>query len=154
MATHSSILAWRIPGRGEPGGLPSMGSQSWTQLKRLSSSSRLFNSFPSGTSGKEPACQCRRHKRHRVYPWVRKIHWRRAWQPVPAFLLGDSPWTVEPGGLQSTELQRVRHDLAPELTCTPAPRPPSLQPCTDPILFFSVPVLDRCSSSCWLPLLP
>ena len=26
MATHSSILAWRIPGKGEPGGLPSMGS--------------------------------------------------------------------------------------------------------------------------------
>ena len=33
MATHSSTLAWRIPGTGEPGGLPSMGSQSWTQLK-------------------------------------------------------------------------------------------------------------------------
>ena len=28
MATHSSILAWRIPGMGEPGGLPSMGSRS------------------------------------------------------------------------------------------------------------------------------
>ena len=27
MATHSSILAWRIPGTGEPGGLPSTGSQ-------------------------------------------------------------------------------------------------------------------------------
>ena len=25
MATHSSVLAWRIPGTGEPGGLPSMG---------------------------------------------------------------------------------------------------------------------------------
>ena len=40
MATHSSVLAWRIPGTGEPGGLPSMGvTQSQTQLKRLSSSS-------------------------------------------------------------------------------------------------------------------
>ena len=39
MATHSSILAWRIPGTEEPGGLPSMGSQSRTRLKRLSSSS-------------------------------------------------------------------------------------------------------------------
>ena len=28
MATHSSVLAWRIPGMGEPGGLPSMGSHS------------------------------------------------------------------------------------------------------------------------------
>ena len=26
IATHSSVLAWRIPGTGEPGGLPSMGS--------------------------------------------------------------------------------------------------------------------------------
>ena len=33
MATHSSVLAWRIPGMGQPGGLPSMGSQSRTRLK-------------------------------------------------------------------------------------------------------------------------
>ena len=39
MATHSSVLTPRIPGTAEPGGLPSMGSQSWTRLKRLSSSS-------------------------------------------------------------------------------------------------------------------
>ena len=39
MATHSSVLAWRIPGTGEPGGLLSIGSQSRTRLKRLSSSS-------------------------------------------------------------------------------------------------------------------
>ena len=42
MATQSSVLAWRIPGTGEPGGLPSMGSHSQTQLKRLSSSSSKF----------------------------------------------------------------------------------------------------------------
>ena len=39
MAPHTSVLAWRIPGTGEPGGLLSVGSQSQTQLKRLSSSS-------------------------------------------------------------------------------------------------------------------
>ena len=39
MATHSSVLAWRIPGTRNPGGLPSMGSQSRTRLKQLSSSS-------------------------------------------------------------------------------------------------------------------
>ena len=39
MATHSSVLAWRIPGTGEPSELPSMESQSWTRLQRLSSSS-------------------------------------------------------------------------------------------------------------------
>ena len=38
MATHCSVLAWRIPGTGEAGGLPSMGSQSRTRLKRRSSS--------------------------------------------------------------------------------------------------------------------
>ena len=38
MATYSSVLAWRIPGMGEPGGLPSMGSQSRTRLTRLSNS--------------------------------------------------------------------------------------------------------------------
>ena len=37
MATHSSILAWRIPGTAEPVGLLSMGLQSRTQLKQLSS---------------------------------------------------------------------------------------------------------------------
>ena len=44
MATHSSILAQRIPGTEEPGGLPSTGShaQSQTRLKQLSSSSSLM----------------------------------------------------------------------------------------------------------------
>ena len=41
MATHSSILAWKIPGMEEPGGLQSMGSRSRTRLKRLSSSSSI-----------------------------------------------------------------------------------------------------------------
>ena len=39
MATHSSVLAWRIPGTAEPGRLPSMGSHSQIRLRRLSSSS-------------------------------------------------------------------------------------------------------------------
>ena len=43
MATHSSVLAWRIPGPGKPGvyGV----TQSWTRLKRLSSSSSNNNSY-------------------------------------------------------------------------------------------------------------
>ena len=36
--------------------------------------------------------------------WVRSLGWedprRRAWQPTPVFLPGESPWTEEPGGLQ------------------------------------------------------
>ena len=43
---------------------------------------------PRWHSGKEPTCQCRRHKRPGFNPWVRKIPWRRAWQPTPAFLPG------------------------------------------------------------------
>ena len=41
MATHSSVLAWRIPGKGEPGGLPSIGSHrvghNWGQQQQPSS---------------------------------------------------------------------------------------------------------------------
>ena len=45
MATHSSVFAWRIPGTGEPRGLPSMGSQSQTRLEWLSSSSSRLTEF-------------------------------------------------------------------------------------------------------------
>ena len=58
--------------------------------------------------GKESACQCRRHK---FNPWVRKIPWRRKWQPTPVFLPGEfhgqrSLASYNPWGL------RVKHDLA------------------------------------------
>ena len=39
---------------------------------------------------KEPACHCKRCKRHEFDPWVGKIPWRRAWQPTPGFLPGKS----------------------------------------------------------------
>ena len=57
MTTHSSVLAWRIPGTGEPGGLPSLGSQSQIRLKRLSSSSSSsinYVGFPGGVVVKNP----------------------------------------------------------------------------------------------------
>ena len=73
--------------------------------------------FPGGTSGKEPTCQCRRQKRHRFNPWVRKIRWRRAWQPTPVFLPGEShgqrslvgysPWG--PKELDTTEVTEHAH---------------------------------------------
>ena len=40
-------------------------------------------------------------------PWVGKIPWRRAWHPTSVFWPGESPWTEEPGELQSMGLQRV-----------------------------------------------
>ena len=46
--------------------------------------------FETRVSGKEPVCQCKRHKRCGFDPWVRKIPWRRAWQPTPVFLPGES----------------------------------------------------------------
>ena len=46
--------------------------------------------------------------------WARSLAWedhlRRAWQPTPVFLPGESPWTEEPGRLQSMGWQRVRYD--------------------------------------------
>ena len=56
MVTYSSVLAWRIPGMVEPGGLPSMGSQSRTRLTWLSSSSSSMGAFPSSSVGKESVC--------------------------------------------------------------------------------------------------
>ena len=59
------------------------------QNHRTDSTSCDFNA-PGGTSGKEPTCQCRRCKRPGFYPWIRKIPWRREWQPIPVFLPGKS----------------------------------------------------------------
>ena len=43
-----------------------------------------------GARSKEPACQFRRCERHRFNPWVRKIPWRRKWQPTPVFMPEES----------------------------------------------------------------
>ena len=98
MATHSSVLAWSIPGRGDPGGLPSMGSHrvghdgnnlAVGELKHSEYGhfrSMIYYSvrgFPGNTSGKqsesskEPTCNCRRCNRRGFDPSVRKILWRR-----------------------------------------------------------------------------
>ena len=60
--------------------------------------------FPGGTSRKEPACPCKRPKRHRFDPLVGKIPWRRAQQPTAVFLPGESH------GLPSIGSGRVGHD--------------------------------------------
>ena len=71
---------------------------------------RMILGFPGGTSGRAPACQCRKLRGHGFDPWVGKIPCRRAWQPTPVFLPGESPWREEPSGLQSMGSQRVGHD--------------------------------------------
>ena len=72
-----------------------------------------YKGFQSDADGRELADQRRRHKRFRFSSWVQKIPWRRAWQPTPLFLPGESPWTEEPGRLvhrvakSRTPLQRL-----------------------------------------------
>ena len=63
-----------------------------------------------GASGKEPTCQCRRHKRRGFNPRVGKIPWRRAWQPTPVFLPGESCRQRSLAGLQPIGSHRVRHE--------------------------------------------
>ena len=58
----------------------------------------IYTGFPGGINGKEPSCQYRRCKRHRFGLWVRKIPWRRAWQPTLVFLL-ENP--MDRGALQA-----------------------------------------------------
>ena len=84
LATHSSILAWKIPWTEEPGRLQSTGSQ------RVGHDWATSLPFPlGGTSGKESAYQHRRHKKCRFDPWVRKIPWSRKRQPTSVFLSGE-----------------------------------------------------------------
>ena len=63
--------------------------------------------FPGGASDKEPACQYRRRKRHGFHLWVGNVLWRRAWQPTPVFLSGES---YGHNSLQSIALHRVWHN--------------------------------------------
>ena len=75
----------------------------WVLIKRISTNIRREPGLPRWYSGKESACQCRRHKRHGFNSWVRNIPWRRKWQPTPVFLprkshgqrslVGYSPWS-------------------------------------------------------------
>ena len=66
--------------------------------------------FSGGTSGKELTCQCRRPKRCGFDPWVRKMPWRRAWQPTPVFLPEKSHGQRSLAGYSSTGWQRVGND--------------------------------------------
>ena len=91
MATHSSVLAWRIPGMGEAGGLPqsSMGSHrvghNWSDLATAAAGLSWC------LSGKDSACKA----------WIGKITWRRAWLPTSVVSSGESH------GQRSSRLQSV-----------------------------------------------
>ena len=78
-ATHSSILAWRIPWTVQP-----MRSQ---RVRRYWDFYFHFTFTFWWLSGKESACQCRKC---RFNPWVGKMPWRRKWQTTPVSLPGKS----------------------------------------------------------------
>ena len=77
--------------------------------------------LPWWLSGKESACPCRRHKRCRFDHRVRKIPWRRVWQPTPVFLPGKlhgqshlagySQWVTELGTTEVTQPRRACNEL-------------------------------------------
>ena len=56
--------------------------------------------FPGGSVGKKSACNAGNAGRCKFGPQVRKIPWRRKWEPTPIFLPGRILWTEEPGGLR------------------------------------------------------
>ena len=82
MATHSSVLAWRIPGMAEPGGLPSMGSHrvghEWSDLAAAAAAAAVYIS-------------------------------EKVMAPHSSTLAWKIPWMEEPGRLQSMGSRRVRH---------------------------------------------
>ena len=78
---------------------------------RLAIGTSFTIGVPWWLSGKEPVCQCRRHG---FNPWIRKIPWRKAWQPTSVFLTREShrqksllPWARPHGSPWDC---RVRHD--------------------------------------------
>ena len=97
---------------------------------------RIYSGFPGGTSGKELACQFRRHKKPGFDPWVRKIPWRKAWQPTPVPLPGGVHGQRSLAGfIQSIVWHRVGHDRAPSAArdicglpwCSVVKKPPAKQ---------------------------
>ena len=74
-------------------------SSCWNPL-----ASKTFT-MPGGVSGKESARQSGDTRDATSIPGVGTIPWRRKWQLTPVFLVWKTPWTEEPGGLQSTGSQ-------------------------------------------------
>ena len=94
MATHSSVLAWRIPGTGEPGGVYGV-TQSQTRLKRLSSS-RMVDPGEGAEGGRKKG------RRVRLQPWMgswgsegnSEEAWQNSWRKSEAIPLNYSRWCL------------------------------------------------------------
>ena len=132
IAIHSCILAWRIPGSEEPGGLQSMGSQrvghDWaTNTQRALSRapcaiqlvliSYLFihsiNSdgvYQMVLMVKNPPANAENWKETSVWSLGQEDPLEDDMATHSSILAWRIPWTEEPGGLQSIALQRVKHN--------------------------------------------
>ena len=92
-------------------------SETWNQVKTWRTVLNLWVSEVVLVV-KNPTANTGDIEKHGFDPWVEKVPWKRAWQPTPVFLPGESPWTEEPDGLQSMGSQRVGHNWAPKHTNT------------------------------------
>ena len=105
-------------------------------------SSLLAWGFSSGSVGKESACAS--HRRCEIDFWVRKIPWRRTWQPTPGFLPGKSHgqrnlWATVHGVAKSgTQLSMTRLPFLPEKLLLTLQPPSFLTPSLTPFSFFPV----------------
>ena len=77
------------------------------------------NGLPRWLSWKESACQCRSCRKLELDPWVGKIPWRKAWQPAPVFLSGESYGQRSLVGYSPWGWKRVGYDWS-NLACTHA----------------------------------
>ena len=68
---------------------------------------RGYLGVPGGSVVRKFACHCKGHQRCGCDPWVRRIPWRRKWQPTPVFLPIESHGQSEPGGQRPTGSPRV-----------------------------------------------
>ena len=110
----------------------------------ISSKYSYIQNFPSGSSGKEPSCQCRRHKRCGSYPWVRKITLEEGTATHSSILAWRIPGTEEPGGYSPQGGQESDTTEATQHACmhTYVPSllnfPPTLHPPALFMVFFSI----------------
>ena len=84
----------------------------------LASVTLLFQGFPGGASGKGHTCQFRRCKRCGFDPWVRKIPWRRAWQPIPLLLPVETHGQRSLGNCSSQGHKELDMTKANQHACT------------------------------------
>ena len=79
--------------------------------------------FPGGPKGREPSCQCRKHRRRGFDSWVGRIPWKRVWQHTLVFLPGGSHGQKSLAGYSPWGRQESDMGKAIEHTRTAPPAP-------------------------------